>query len=304
VPELRHLRYFVAVAEELNFSRAARRLRMAQPPLSVAIRQLEQEIGTSLFHRTSREVRLTEAGKVFLEGARRTLAEAEGSVAAAQRAGAGELGTLRLGYAWSTRFETLPALGQAMRRSHPDVELLVEELRTYKLPLALRARAIDVGLAVFPDVVGELSYRVIRPEHVVAVLSEVHPQANETEISLEALAGEIVLFRRSLAPRLHDFYASLCRGAGFEPRHGRESSRTRWTIGTWNPSTAVLLPESVARDLPQGTVALRISRPDAILETELVWRADDHNPTLAAFIEVAADAFAGSPTARRRRQIA
>src|SRR4029450_788053 len=98
VPELRHLRYFIAVAEELNFSRAARRLRMAQPPLSVAIRQLEQDIGVSLFVRTSREVRLTEAGEAFLEGARRTLAEAEAAVAAAGRAAAGELGTLRIGY--------------------------------------------------------------------------------------------------------------------------------------------------------------------------------------------------------------
>src|SRR6516225_826703 len=117
VPELRHLRYFVAVAEELNFSRAARRLRMAQPPLSVAIRQLEQELGTSLFHRTSREVKLTEAGAVLLEGARRTLAEADHALTAARRVGAGELGWLRIGYGWYTAFETLPALGRVARRT-------------------------------------------------------------------------------------------------------------------------------------------------------------------------------------------
>src|SRR5215831_19914148 len=137
MPELRHLRYFVAVAEELNFSRAAKRLRMAQPPLSVAIRQLEQEIGTSLFHRTSREVKLTEAGEALLVGARRTLAEAEGAVTAAKRTAAGELGVLRVGYVWSARFETLPALGRALTGHRPDVELVAEEMRTY---LMLRLR--------------------------------------------------------------------------------------------------------------------------------------------------------------------
>jgi DNA-binding transcriptional LysR family regulator len=107
VPELRQLRYFIAVAEELNFSRAAKRLRMAQPPLSVAIRHLEQEIGTRLFHRTSREVRLTDAGNAFLDGARRTLAEVEAAVSVAQRAAAGETGRLRVGHNWSAGFETL-----------------------------------------------------------------------------------------------------------------------------------------------------------------------------------------------------
>src|ERR671924_1647223 len=103
--ELRHLRYFVVAAEELNFSRAASRLHMAQPPLSVAIRQLEQELGTDLFVRTSREVRLTEAGRTLLEGARRTLAEADRAFDAARRAGAGALGRLRVAFSWSARFD-------------------------------------------------------------------------------------------------------------------------------------------------------------------------------------------------------
>src|SRR6266487_783899 len=111
--ELRHLRYFVAVAEELNFSRAAERLHMAQPPLSVAIRQLEQEVGTALLTRTTGDVRLTDAGKAFLEGARAaTLAEADRTVAEARRASAGELGRLRIAFSWGARFVTLPALGQ------------------------------------------------------------------------------------------------------------------------------------------------------------------------------------------------
>jgi DNA-binding transcriptional LysR family regulator len=298
VPELRHLRYFVAVAEELNFSRAAKRLNMAQPPLSVAIRQLEQEIGATLFHRSSREVRLTEAGEALLVGARRTLAEAESAVTAAQRTAAGEVGLLRLAYNWTARFETLPALGQALRRERPDVELLTDEMRTYLMPAALRMGTIDVALAVYPDVVGELLYRTIRRERIVAVLSSSHPLADEEAIELAALTDDLVLFPRDLAPRLHDFYLGLCRSAGFEPRHAEESSRTRWTIEAWNPSTAVLLPASVSNDLPSGTIAVPISRPPDLLESQLVWRTNDQNPIVSAFVELSTRVFARSPSSR------
>ena len=268
VAELRHLRYFIAVAEELNFSRAAKRLRMAQPPLSVAIRQLEREIGTPLFQRSSREVRLTEAGTAFLPGARRALAEADAAVTSARRAGAGEIGTLRVGYNWSASFETLPALGQAFTRHHPFLT--------------------DVGA----------QYELIRREPVVAVLSSTHPLAGEAAIALSALTEEFLLFPRELAPRLHDFYANLCRTAGFEPKQGVESSRSRWTIGTWEASTTGLFPRSVATDLPDGLAAVPINDPTGMLESELVWRSDNESPTLAAFIEVSSSVFSNSRVTR------
>jgi DNA-binding transcriptional LysR family regulator len=293
VPELRHLRYFIAVAEELNFSRAAKRLRMAQPPLSVAIRQLEQEIGTSLFRRSSREVRLTEAGTALLAGARRTLAEADAAVAAAQRAAAGEVGSLRVGYNWSAHFETLPALGRAFKERRPDVELMTEEMRPNRMPAALRSATIDVALALYPDVVDELSYLPVRRERVVAVLSSSHPLAREEAISLDALADDFLLFPREIAPRLHDFYVNLCRSAGFEPRQGSDSSRTRWTIGTWDASTTGLFPESVSTAVPDGLVAVPIAAPAERLESELVWRSDNESPILAAFVEVAGGVFTG-----------
>jgi DNA-binding transcriptional LysR family regulator len=291
MPELRHLRYFVTVAEELNFSRAARRLHMAQPPLSVAIRQLEAEIGAELFHRSSREVMLTEAGSALLAGARRTLAEADAAVSAAQRAGAGEIGTLRVGYNWSARFETLPALGRAFTQLHPDVELFTEEMRPNQMPTALRSGAIDVALALLPDIVGELSYRPIRREPVVAVLASSHPLAGEEAIQLVALAQEALLFPRNVAPRLHDFYVSLCRTAGFEPKQGTQSSRSRWTIGTWDASTTGLFPQSVSTGLPDGLVAVPISAPVVPLESELVWRTADTSPVVAEFVDVASGVF-------------
>src|SRR5215217_4853618 len=157
--ELRHLRYFIAVAEELNFTRAARQMHMAQPPLSAAIRQLERDLGVDLFVRTTRQVKLTEAGRAFLEGARRTLADADRAVEDAKRAAAGELGRLRIAYSWSTRFETLPVLGRAFRQSHPDVALLAQEMWNARMPPAFAAGSIDLALSLCPEIAAELGSR-------------------------------------------------------------------------------------------------------------------------------------------------
>lgn len=293
MPELRHLRYFVAVAEELNFSRAARRLQMAQPPLSVAIKQLEAELGTELFRRSSREVTLTEAGDALLVGARRTLAEAESAFAAARRAGAGELGSLRIGFSWSARFETLPALGQAFRVERPEVELLTEEMWNSRMTPALREGTIDVAVALCPEIAGDLTYTPIRRERVVILLSSSHPLARADEISLEALADEeFVLFPRELAPRLYDMLVGLCRQAGFEPTVGKESFHSGWELDVLADVPVVApSPESVARAVPARVVALPLSDPQARLETSLVSRAVNDSPTLTAFVDVSRHVF-------------
>jgi DNA-binding transcriptional LysR family regulator len=293
VPELRHLRYFVAVAEELNFSRAARRLRMAQPPLSVAIRQLEQELGAQLFVRSSREVTLTEAGRALLDGARRTLAEAELAMSEARRAAAGELGSLRVGFSWSARFETLPALGQALRAEQPDLTLLTEEMWNASMPSALRSGSLDVAVSLCPEIAGELSYEPLRREAVVALLSAHHALAGERPIPLRALADEgFVLFPRELAPRLYDTLVGLCRHAGFEPNVRSESFHSGWELGLLAELPVVaIVPESVGRNLPDGVAAVALSEPPDRLETDLVWRADDSSATVAAFLEVARSVF-------------
>jgi DNA-binding transcriptional LysR family regulator len=285
VPELRHLRYFVVVAEELNFSRAAIRLHMAQPPLSVAIRQLEQELGTDLFERTSREVRLTEAGRVLLEPARRTLAEADRAVAAAKRAGAGELGRLSVAFSWSARFDTLPALGQAFRADHPEVELLTQEMWNADMGPALRRGAIDVAISLCPELSPELADEVIRTEPPVAILAERHPLAGEQVVPVGALANEeLLLFPRELAPRLHDTLVGICRGAGFEPRLRSESFHTGWDLLLLPDLPVVALaPASVASGLAAGVVAVPFSDAGDLLETRLVWREEDRSAALEAF---------------------
>lgn len=293
VPELRHFRYFVAVAEELNFSRAARRLRMAQPPLSVAIRQLEEEIGTELFVRTSREVRLTGAGRVLLEGARRTLAEAERAVSAARRAGSGELGQLRLAFTWSARFETLPALGRALRAQSPEVELLAEEMWNARMAPALRQGAIDIAISLCPDLSADVSSEVIRSEPVIALVPASHASAGEPGIPLSSLAEEqFVLFPRELAPRLYDAFTGICRRAGFEPKLRHGSFHTAWDLGSLTDVAAVALaPRSVASDLPEGVVALALTEPTDRLDTRLVWRKDHRSAIADAFRAVARATF-------------
>ena len=295
--ELRHLRYFVAVAEELNFSRAARRLRMAQPPLSVAIRQLEAELGTELFRRSSREVTVTEAGRVLLQGARRTLAEADRAIASARRAGAGELGSLRIGFSWSARFETLPALGQAFRAQHPDVELLTEKIWNSRMISSLRDGSIDVAVCICPEITGELAYEPIRREAVVALLADGHPLAGAESVELSALADEaFVLFPRELAPRLYDVLIGCFRRAGFEPTVRKESFHAGWELQTLAEVPVVaLVPESVASQLPEGVSAVTVTAPAELLETSVVWRPDDQAPALASFLEVARATFAPVP---------
>jgi DNA-binding transcriptional LysR family regulator len=291
--ELRHLRYFIAVAEQLNFSRAAARLHMAQPPLSAAIRQLERELGVELLTRTTREVRLTDAGRAFLEGARRTLAEADRAAEDAKRAGAGELGRLRLAYSWSTRFETLPALGRAFRASHPGVELLAQEMWNARMAPALANGSIDLALSLCPEIASELALAPIRKERLVALMPEAHPLAAEEAIPLSSLAEEeFVLFPREIAPRLHDAFVAVYRRAGFEPRLRNESFHTGWDLGVLAEIPAVAIaPQTVAGGLPEGIAAVSLSEPTDSLETCLVWRSDERSPAIATFVAEARSAF-------------
>jgi DNA-binding transcriptional LysR family regulator len=294
--ELRHLRYFVAVAEELNFSRAADRLHMAQPPLSAAIRQLEQELGTELLVRTTREVRLTEAGSTFLAGARRTLAELDRARSDAQRAAAGEIGQLRVGFSWSARFETLPTIGRAFRASNPDVSLLTEEMWNARMLPALRSGTIDLAIALCPEVAGEFSYLPIRSEPVVALLAQSHPLARSGELELRALAEEgFLMFPRELAPRLYDSMIGLCRRAGFEPIVRGESFHSGWELQILaDVEVVALAPASVGLDLPDGIAAAVLAEPSDQLDTAIVWRKDDPSPTARAFRDAARRAFPGT----------
>jgi DNA-binding transcriptional LysR family regulator len=291
--EHRHLHYFTAVAEELNFSRAADRLHMAQPPLSVAIRKLEREVGTELLSRTTREVRLTDAGVMFLAGARRILDELEHTVRATRRAAAGELGSLRLAFSGAARYETLPMLGRAFRASHPDVELVTEEMWNANIIPALRSGAVDAALCVCPEHGADVVYDTVRSERIVALLPIRHPLAERGELALGELSEEVfILVKRELSPRLHDTLVAACRRAGFEPKLRSGGLQSAWELEAMADLGHVSLgPESVSLDLPGGLVAVPVSVLDERVETALVARVDEASPIIAAVREVARSLF-------------
>jgi DNA-binding transcriptional LysR family regulator len=293
--ELRHLRYFVAVAEELNFSRAAERLHMAQPPLSVAIRQLEQELGTKLLTRTTRDVRLTDAGAAFLDGARATLAELDRSIVQARRASSGELGRLRIAFSWGARFVTLPALGQAFRASYPEVGLLTEEMWNARMPAALKSRVVDLAVAICPEVSGDLRYQTIRTERVIGLVNDDHRLAGDGKIALAMLADDpFVMFPRELAPRFYDTLLAICRRAGFEPTILSESFHTSWELGVIGDGSSVaLVPESLMREPHGRLVGLELTDSEESIDTAIVWNASDDSAVAAAFREVASQVFEG-----------
>jgi DNA-binding transcriptional LysR family regulator len=287
---LRELRYFVAVAEELNFSRAAARLNMSQPPLSAAVRQLEQSLGTELLVRSTREVRLTDAGVTFLAGARQTLAEMEHTLRATRRAAAGAGSSVRIGFSRVTRFETLPAIGRRFRAAYPEIDLVTEEMWNARMADALQSGEIDVALAVVAEPAPGLVLEPIRSEPLRAFLPLTHPLALEDDVALADLAGDqFIRLPRELAPRVHETFVGVCRAAGFEPnmRNGG------WELDALPDLGAVSIgPASAALELPPRVVALPLRDVDTRVETSLVFRADQQSVQVCALREVAAATFA------------
>ena len=203
--ELRHLRYFVAVAEELNFRRAAERLHIAPPPLSVQIRKLEAEIGTELFSRQARGVRLTEAGKVFLEQARQLLASAKRGVTLAREAGQGEIGQLSIGYNAPAGFLIFPRVVPPYRLARPRVQLTFHALNMPQQLEGLERGELDLGVIWLPLRAQGFDVQEVVREPLIAVLPATHRLAGRKEVSIRQLSGEpMILPSRTLHAEAHD----------------------------------------------------------------------------------------------------
>src|SRR5215470_12019244 len=185
--ELRHLRYFLVVAEELHFSRAADRLDIAQPPLSHMIQRLEHELGVSLFHRTKRRVSLTEAGIIFHEEAKRALAQAERAVSRVRRASRGELGRLVAGFIGSATYSVLPPIIRRFREQYPDVDLHLQELSTVQQVHALREGQLQVGFLRPFEQEPTLKRMVVLREPLLVALPEHHGLSQQAKISMRML---------------------------------------------------------------------------------------------------------------------
>ena len=225
--ELRHLRYFVAVAEELNFTRAAERLGISQPPLSLQIRQLEKELGTPLFHRRTRSVELTDAGKLLLEEARVILKQVEAAENGVRRRARGETGRLVVGSAGATYFHpVIPEIIREYGTRYPDIVLAPHASNTSLLVARVRAGQVDVALIRPP--ISDTEGLVIVPlidEETVVILPNGHRLSKFASVPLAALAKEVfVLYPRTINPGNYDAVIAACHRAGFNPTLGQEST--------------------------------------------------------------------------------
>lgn len=217
--EFRHLRCFVALADELHFGRAARRLSMTQPPLSLSIRQLEEDVGARLFDRDSRGVRLTAAGHAFRPQAQALLARAEAARHLAREVGEGATGRLRIGFVGSMLFRGLPALLQRFQAEHERLDLVLHELNSQEQIDALVNDALDLGFIHTDRVPAPLRTRPADSERFVACLPASHPAAGRRTVRLELLASDpFVLFAQGASPDYYARIVALCHDAGFHPR--------------------------------------------------------------------------------------
>lgn len=290
VVELRYLRYFVAVAEEQSFSRAADRLQMAQPPLSAQIRQLEDEIGDRLFERTTRRVELLPAGVAFLERVRSLLGMIDDAVEHARRAARGEVGRLRVGFTGSATYELLPALARRFRERYPDVVLeLRGEMLTPAQAGALLADELDVAFLRPPVHVAGLEVRVLRREPLIAVLPAHHPLAGRRRVRLAELSDEpFVTYPSHWRSVVYDAVVDTCRAAGFAPRATLEVQETATLVSFVAAGLGVaLVPASVRHLRVTGAVTRPLAGTTSIVELAVAWRAEECSPTLDRFLAVA-----------------
>jgi DNA-binding transcriptional LysR family regulator len=287
--ELRHLRSFVAVAEERHFGRAAERLHMAQPPLSQQIRRLEAQLGVTLLHRTTRSVELAPAGEILLVRAREILAAVDRATEDTLRAARGEFGRLAVGFTGSATYALLPQVAAALRGALPGVVLdLRGELLTPAQVEGLLAGTLDLGLLRPPVRERELAVEVVRRERLVAVLPQTHRLAGEDTVPLEELAAEpFVVYPSHFRSVVHDAVEETCEAHGFLPRVALEVSETATLVSFVAAGLGVsLVPESVRHMTVHGAVYRPLAREAAGVELAVAWRRADASPVLERALEV------------------
>ena len=289
--ELRQLRYFVAVAEELSFHRGAERVGISQPPLSRQIANLEAELGTRLLDRSQHNIALTETGKVFYAEAIKVLADLDRAVDLTQRSAKGQWGSLTLGFGGSATYAVVPKLLRRFRSLFPDVELSLHVLPMARQLDALRARTIDIGFHIVP--VRDQTFRskcILRDPLAVAVPS-MHPLAGKTKIGLRSLESyEFVMLSRSDgALAFYTQVMRICRRAGFVPIIGREVTPMESVVGLVAADVGIaIVPSTAQQRLQIANVEYRPLREHyAIMEFAIVWRKDNTSPVVAAFVELA-----------------
>jgi DNA-binding transcriptional LysR family regulator len=305
--ELRHLRYFVAVAEEGHITRAAARLGIQQPPLSQQIHALERELDVRLFRRKPRGVELTDAGRALLDDARAILAQVEHARAATRRTARGEQGRIVVGFTSSAPFVPfVPQVLRAFRELYPLVALALEETGTGEMVEGLRGELIDAAFirSPAPDPAGIAVHPLLEEPMMVALPAShvLAAAAASVPLPLAALAGDtFILYRRPVGPGLYDAIIAACHGAGFSPLVGQEAPRILSTLSLVAAGLGVsLVPASLQRLRMDGVVFRHLaseSRPKAPLN--LAHRRGETSPVVRRFIELVRRTAAALPLEAR-----
>ncbi len=291
--ELRHLRYFRTVAEELHFGRAAERLGISQPPLSTQVRRLEEMLGVRLLDRTSRSVSLTDAGEVFAGTLDRVFRSVEGALDATLRAAEGERGRVAVAFASSVMFQTLPAWIRAFRDRYPEVELELRELPTGLQLTALQSGELDVGFVREPPPTPGVQFETVMREPLVVAVSRAHSLADRvpdgeglSARKLADLADEpFVLFPESLAPGLHAQVMHVCREAGFEPRIVQASRELYTTVSLVEAGVGItVVPASIRKMGWSGVRYLPLEGVDTRID--MAWASERTRPVVGSFLDL------------------
>lgn len=289
--ELRHLRYFLAVAEELHFGRAAKRVHIVQPTLSAQIARLEEDLGVQLLDRTKRSVKLTEAGRVFLEEARRTLDQSERAAREARRAADGETGRLAVGLVGSATYSVLTEVLSLYHKRFPEVALALREMNTVDQVEALYDERIEVGFLHLPSGYenDDLEVKAFSREPLMAVLPRVHPLSSARRVPLETLAGEpFVIPSQKQEPGYYEQLVAVCERAGFAPKVVQEVSEMQVGLSLSAMGVGIgLLPAAVRSLKATGTVYRKLAEPVPEMELSVARRRGAMSPVVRTFFDVA-----------------
>jgi DNA-binding transcriptional LysR family regulator len=287
--DIRHFRYFQAVAQELHFGRAAARLCIAQPALSRQIQQLEEELGTPLLRRTQRRVELLAAGQVFLDRTNMILDEIERALIDARRTGAGEYGRLSVGFIHSSTYGLLPSIIERFRHLYPDIELELHEMPIGEQHVALARGVIDIGLLRPQPAPAELEIQAVLEDPFLAAVPQTHPLAKRQSVRLKELAGEpMIMFPQRGSPLFHSRIMAMCERAGFTPKVVQQATQIHTVAGLVGAGIGLaIIPATVCNLHPRGVHFLEIlDRPEPV-HVALGWlRTKEDMPAVRSFRQV------------------
>ncbi|MER5387562.1 LysR substrate-binding domain-containing protein [Saccharopolyspora oryzae] len=284
--ELRHLQAFVAVAEELNFRRAAVRLHMSQPPLSQQIKRLEHEVGVPLLRRTTRQVALTAAGEAFLREARKTLESAEAAPKLARQAAAGEIGVVRLGFSGQTSYQVMLLIVRKFRERYPDVRFdIVSPLYGGELVDRIHQQEIDAGLLRLPVPLEGLSVRELEQHQLAVALPDNHRLADGRSVGVADLRDEpVISYPTNRGSVVNQLVQAVCLRHGFNPNFVQEAPDTHTILSLVGAGSGVgLVPATAAHLKVPGVVLVPVHDAPPV-PLALVWREGDANPALAGLV--------------------